>query len=93
MNNEKIKAVIDSLPAEQKVIGLKQVLRFASEDRLEAIYLASDADNHIEEALIRTASQYAVPIKRAFPKRTLGKICGIDVGAACVGILKEEAKI
>lgn len=90
MDNAERKTAKDHIKAKQKVVGLKQVLRHITESKVAIVYLASDAEVHVTEALQSTANTHAVPIECAFSRKTLGKICGIDVGAACVGILKEE---
>ncbi len=90
MNNTENHTGSDLIAGQPKVVGLKQVLRHAAERELSKIYLASDADSHISETLERTAKQYGVPLDRGFSKKALGKTCGIDVDAACAGILIEE---
>ncbi len=90
MENTQNSTIKDLIADKPKVIGLKQVLRHVSELGLSKIYLASDADAHIIDALEHAATRYAVPIDRAFSKKVLGKTCGIDVDAACVGILEEK---
>lgn len=90
MNIANRKTAKDQIAAKEKVVGLKQVLRYIDESKLAIIYLASDAEVHVAERLQSSAKEHAVPIESAFSRNTLGKICGIDVGAACVGILKEE---
>jgi len=90
MENTENSTEKDLITDKPKVIGLKQVLRHTSELGLSKIYLASDAHAHIINVLEPAAKLHAVPIDRVFTKKVLGKTCGIDVDAACVGILKEE---
>ena len=90
MDNAERKTAKDQITAKPKVVGLKQVLRHITESKVAIVYLASDAEVHITQALQSAAKAYAVPIECAFSRKSLGEICGIDVGAACVGILKEE---
>ena len=92
MDRKPSKVLMEQIGAGQKVIGFKQVLRHAQENRLSVIYLAKDADLHIASALQAAAKDRRVPVETALSRKTLGEACGIDVGAACVGMLIEAEK-
>jgi|APSaa5957512622_1039677.scaffolds.fasta_scaffold141188_2 large subunit ribosomal protein L7A len=70
-----------------KVIGLKQVVKHAEKKEIRIIYLASDVDSFVETKILAIAEKHSIPIFKTHSMYKLGLSCGIDVGAACVGIL------
>ena len=65
-----------------RIVGMKQVLRALEADEVAAVYLADDAETRIRER-VEAACAAHVP-----SMRELGRMCGIDVGAACAGEMR-----
>jgi len=86
-SEENIKHHIDN---SNKVIGLKQVLKFGKQNSLKMIYLATDADFMVRDQIIALANNNQIPIHPVASKRKLGRHCGIEVSAACVGIINDQ---
>ena len=74
----------------KRVAGLKQVLRFARSGQLDKIYIARDADEDIIRQLSDVCAQYAVPFDASYTMHQIGSACGIDVGSACAGIIRQD---
>lgn len=74
--------------AKNKVVGLKQLLRGMEADEIGVIYLADDADGPLKERVLEAIDGKDICVVRVESMRVLGMECGIDVGAACAGIIK-----
>jgi large subunit ribosomal protein L7A len=74
--------------SDKRVVGLKQVQRFARLGMLEKVFIAKDADEHIIEKLLGVCEKHAVPYDRAYTMHQIGNACQIEVGSACAGIIK-----
>ena len=72
----------------KRVVGMKQVLRFANSGQLEKIYIAANVDAYVREAVVAAAKSACIETEEAESKEILGKACGIKVCAACAGIIK-----
>lgn len=72
------------------VAGTKQVLRAMQAGSIEKVYLAEDVEAFLQNKIIEAGQAYGVKIEMASSMKTLGEACGIDVGAACVGLYKGE---
>lgn len=74
--------------AANKVVGLKQLLRGLEADEIGAVYIADDADEALKERIMEAIGGKEIHVIYVETMRLLGDECGIDVGAACAGILK-----
>ncbi len=73
----------------KRLVGLKQVVRGLTEDSIWCVIVSSDCDNRIKTT-IKTASEgRKVLIESIDSMERLGKLCGIDVSAAVVGLVRE----
>ncbi len=72
---------------QDRVVGLKQLLREIGSGRVERVFLAEDADAHVRNQVLAAISGKAVAFEPAGSMEELGRACGIDVGAACAGII------
>ena len=70
------------------VVGIKQTLRLAEQDRLSTLFIAEDADQYVIKPALELAAQNSVPVVRVESKKKLGKMCGIEIGAAVAGAIK-----
>ncbi len=74
--------------AENKVVGLKQLLRGLDADEVVLVYIADDADVHVKEQILAAIGEKDIHVVNVDSMRELGAQCGIDVAAACAAILK-----
>ncbi|MFR4008505.1 MAG: ribosomal L7Ae/L30e/S12e/Gadd45 family protein [Christensenellales bacterium] len=70
------------------VIGTRQVMRALEQRTLARAMLAQDADSALKNKLTAALDRAGVPFEWVSSMKHLGKQCGINVGAAVVGILK-----
>lgn len=80
---------MQQLVSSDKVVGLKQVLKLGDSGSLCRIYIAQDADEGVKDALIKAAKKNSIECVFCPSKKELGEVCGIDVSAACAGVLKD----
>lgn len=81
--------MLDGLKSPQRVAGTKQVLKAVSRRQLECVYIAADADEYLLDKLRSACDEAGIPVIETESMAELGEACGIDVGAACAGILKK----
>ena len=80
---------MDSDSRKPGVVGLKQVLRGLDADRLSAVYLADDAEEHIRSRVSERCRMRNVPVIAAESMSVLGCAAGIDIGAAVAGVVRD----
>ena len=68
--------------AENKVVGLKQLLRGLAADEVVMVYIADDADGHVKEQILSAIGEKEIHVVNVESMRELGIRCGIDVAAA-----------
>ena len=71
------------------VVGAKQTLRMIEHGLVREVYIAGDADAYVTRHVIEAARADRVPVKYVESMKKLGSICGIDIGAAVAGDLKQ----
>ena len=64
-------------------IGKKEVLKLLSEGRAKKVYIAGDCEETFKSAVLNAANSAGVTVEYKETMRTLGEMCGIDVGASC----------
>jgi len=74
----------------RKTIGLKQTIRLIESDTAEYVIIASDADDKVVHAVRNLCIAKGIGVVPAESMKILGKACHIDVGAAVVGIIKDD---
>lgn len=72
------------------VTGTKQVLRAIEEGRLERAVIAQDAEEHLRLKLQNACQKADVLFDTVPTMKELGTACGIEVGAAVAGVLKNQ---
>lgn len=70
------------------VIGKKQILRLARENKLKCIQLAVDADAEYISAIVAVARTHNIRVIGQGTKEELARKYGIDVPCGGVGFLK-----
>ena len=76
--------------AADKVVGLKQVLREAQAGKVERVYIAKNAEDHLKDKISEALKDSNIPLIEVETMEELGSVCGIKIGAACAAILKED---
>lgn len=76
--------------ADQRVVGLKQLLRELDKCNVKIVYLALNADAALQNEVTTAAEKAGAELVLVEKMEDLGEICAIDVAAACAGILKSE---
>lgn len=80
--------MVELLKTKEKVIGAKQTKKAVEQGKLEAVFIASDADQRVVGPIKQICETKGISIYYVDTMKQLGKAAGIDVGAAVAGILK-----
>lgn len=70
------------------VIGTKQTIKALEKGNVTEVIIAQDADLRVVQKVKAVAEKHNIPISTVPSMKRLGKACGIEVGAAAVGITK-----
>lgn len=68
------------------IIGAKQTARAAESGSLTEVVIARDADAKLTGKVISICKDKGLPVHYVDSMRRLGRACGIEVGAAVVGL-------
>ena len=79
---------LESFKTAKKAIGAKQATRAVEKGQATKVYLAADADRRVTAPLAQLCGQNEVQVENVTTMAELGKVCGIEVGAAAVALLK-----
>ncbi|MDD5016692.1 MAG: ribosomal L7Ae/L30e/S12e/Gadd45 family protein [Eubacteriales bacterium] len=71
-----------------RVVGTKQVLRYAKASMLGKVYIAKDADEEIIGKLKSVCENNGITYDMSHTMHQIGSACGIEVGSACAAVLK-----
>ncbi|WP_216831089.1 50S ribosomal protein L7ae-like protein [Alkalihalobacterium elongatum] len=74
--------------AENVVIGTKQTIKALEQGNAIEVIIANDAEARVVTKVQLLAQKKGVPITVVDSMKKLGKVCGIDVGAATVTLTK-----
>ncbi|OBR93035.1 ribosome-associated protein L7Ae-like protein [Clostridium ragsdalei P11] len=72
-----------------KVVGLKQTVKAIKNSTAKAVYLAKDADDKLIQSVKVLINDNSPELIYIDTMKELGKLCGIDVGAATAAVLKD----
>lgn len=78
------KQLIAESPA--KLVGLKQVLKGIKNGNVRCVVIATDSESFIEECIREAVGTMCVNVLYCPARQELGKIVGIDVPCAVVGL-------
>ncbi|MCM8712071.1 ribosomal L7Ae/L30e/S12e/Gadd45 family protein [Clostridium sp. SYSU_GA19001] len=73
----------------KKVVGLKQSIKAIKNGEAKTLYAAIDADTKLIEPVVKLAKENSLEIQYVNTMKDLGRLCGIDVGAATAVLLKD----
>ncbi len=80
--------MLELLKRKDKVVGVKQTKKAAEQGRLEAVFIANDADQRIVGQVKQFCEENQIAVYSTESMKLLGKAAGIDVGASVVGVVK-----
>lgn len=78
----------DGSPVPMRVVGIKQATKAIKEGMAKEAYLANGVDSEIKVPFVRLCKKRNIPLVAVESTEELGKLCGIDVGAAVAVLLK-----
>ena len=73
----------------KKVVGIKQSIKAIKSGEAKAVYTAIDAEAKLIEPVVKLAKENSLEVHYVNTMKDLGKLCGIDVGAATAVLLKD----
>lgn len=71
------------------VTGVKQTMRMIEQGRVSELLIAEDADFFVTRAILEAGLAANIPVRAVDSKKDLGRMCGIEIGAATAGILRD----
>jgi large subunit ribosomal protein L7A len=72
-----------------KVVGVKQTIKAIKTGNVKTVYIAKDADDKFIQPIILLVNEGSLELVYIDTMKELGKLCGIDVGAATAAVLKD----
>lgn len=73
----------------KKVVGVKQSAKAIKSGEGRTVYIAKDADSKLVDPVKQLAEGNSLEIVYVNTMKELGKLCGIEVGAATAVVLKD----
>lgn len=70
-------------------IGTKQATKMVELGRASEVFVAKDADPRITSKIANLCKKMGVQVTYVDSMKQLGKVCGIEVGAAVAAIVNE----
>lgn len=80
--------MLENLKSAKKVIGVKQSAKALENGTAKIVIMARDAEQKVTSGILELCRMNSVDIVYEDSMKQLGKLCGIDVGAAVVCLLK-----
>lgn len=74
--------------ARRRLVGTKQTLKALQGGEAKVVYLAKDADERVLRPLRSALSERSVEVVEVESMQELGRLCGIEVGAAAAALLE-----
>lgn len=72
----------DAVKPINAICGIKQVKKALKSGAVKTLYIASDAEKRLIAPIVALSESLLIPVAWVSSMRTLGKMCGIDVGCA-----------
>jgi large subunit ribosomal protein L7A len=73
----------------KKVVGIKQSIKAIKSGEAKAVYAALDADTKLIDPVVKLAQENSLDVHYVNTMKDLGRLCGIDVGAATAVLFKD----
>lgn len=71
----------------QRVVGRRETLKRIIRGTASRVFIARDADPHIVAEITQICEDRQVAVEFVDTMIQLGRMCGIDVGAACAAMV------
>lgn len=75
--------------AKKRTIGTNQTTKALQLDQAKSVFVAKDAEARVIEPILGLARQRGLTVEWVDTMKQLGKVCGIEVGAAAAAIIEE----
>jgi large subunit ribosomal protein L7A len=77
-------------PERKVVIGTKQTMKAVEQGLAAEVMVAQDADPRMVARIVQLCGQRGVKLTHVDTMRSLGKTCGIEVGAAMAALIVDS---
>lgn len=77
-------------PAENVIIGFRQVRKAANNNHLRCVVIATDTDETMIAQITALCNQKQIPYSFSLSKTDMGKMLKIDVACSVCGIMKSK---
>ncbi|OLZ10959.1 ribosomal L7Ae/L30e/S12e/Gadd45 family protein [Sulfobacillus thermosulfidooxidans] len=74
----------------RRVVGMRETLKKIAQGTVLCVYIAQDAEARVIEEIVNQSTTRHIPIEYVGSMDELGRLCGIEVGAACAALLPEQ---
>ncbi|MDR0381108.1 MAG: ribosomal L7Ae/L30e/S12e/Gadd45 family protein [Oscillospiraceae bacterium] len=74
--------------APKKTVGLKQTRKALVDGAAASVFVARDAEARVRQPVLALCEETGVPVFWADTMLELGRVCGIEVGAAVAAVLR-----
>ncbi len=71
----------------QRVVGARETLKKIAQGNAVRVYVATAADPKVVKEVILSSQAHQVPLFYVDTMDELGRLCGIQVGAACAAVI------
>lgn len=75
--------------ADKLCVGTKQAIRLVEQGLAAEVFVAKDADPRVTNKMINLCKKCGVKVTYVDSMKQLGKVCGIEVGAAMAAVVNE----
>ena len=72
----------------KRVVGTRQILKKFAQDDIRLLFVADNAQEELRRSLLSLAAEHSAQVICVRTMEDLGRLCGIEVGAAAAGVLK-----
>lgn len=79
--------MLEDLRTGARLVGLKQSTRAVNEGKVKLAFIARDAQDGVKNPFVSLCEKEGIPVEWVDSMAHLGKVCGIDLGAAVAVLL------
>lgn len=79
---------LEDLKISQVAVGIKETHRALENQNVKCVFIASDCDEFMTQAVRELCESRQIPVISAFTKKEIGKACGIKVKAAACAVIE-----
>ena len=73
----------------KKVVGAKQTIKYIKSGMAVKVYIAKDAETKVIKPIEEICKQNDIELIYVSTMKELGRMCGIDIGAATAALINE----